>query len=160
MRETCVVLLKIMIIVYFFLFQSSFLAGRPSDIFVYPQHPADASQDCYDMPRSLHQTLIRQDSSNYQAPRSHRPPAIQDAAAFADYDVPRPHHNRIQPVRTPSVDSRFVLFHNHETPLFSFELMPPNQGRFSLIVFHYLLKHLVGNCCLICCCRFSFEIQL
>jgi hypothetical protein len=92
------------------------LAARPSDIFVYPQHPAaEASQDCYDMPRSLHQTLIRQDSSNYQAPRSHRSPppaqsAIQNVAAFADYDVPRPHHNRIQPVRTPSVDSRYYNF--------------------------------------------------
>lgn len=126
-RARHVPVLKMMIIVFRVLFrQSPFLAARPSDIFVYPQHP-DATQDCYDMPRSLHQTLIRQDSSNYQAPRSHRSPpraqsAIQNVAAFADYDVPRPHHNRIQPVRTPSVDSRFASFMRFALSFASFPL--------------------------------------
>lgn len=106
-----------LIVVLFFKSVSSF-GTRPGNVFVYPtpvQHP-DASEDCYDMPRSLHQTLVRQESSNYQAPRSHRPllstqSSLPDAAMFADYDVPRPHNpiSRMEPLRTPSVDSRFVF---------------------------------------------------
>lgn len=90
-------------------------AARPSDVFVYPHQPDSSQQDCYDMPRPLHQVLTRQDSSNYQAPRPHRPPpspmvkhqtSVPDA--FADYDVPRQHHasNRVQQTRTPPIDSR------------------------------------------------------
>lgn len=102
---------------FIFFKPAGFFATRSSDVFVYPtpvQHP-DASEDCYDMPRSLHPTLIRQESSNYQAPRSHRPLlatqlSVPDAAMFADYDVPRPHNpiTRMEPLRTSSVDSRFV----------------------------------------------------
>ena len=106
---------------YFLPFQQSPLLAR-SDVFVYPTGRQDVPQDCYDMPRSLHPLLARQDSSsNYQSPRPHRP---SEAAAFADYDVPRQHN---QP--TASIDRFVCLFGRqgespnalrfHYDPLFS-----------------------------------------
>lgn len=87
------------------------------------------------MPRSLHPILNRQESSTYQEPRVHRLPSANkptEAAAYADYDVPRPHqgfNNRInQPARTLSVDSRWAALF-----LFSFVIYKTILGKKTIV---------------------------